>query len=274
VSVESITWALKVPVPASSAKFVLVVLANQANDETGLAFPSIAYLAEATGQDRKTVIGNIAKLIDWGLIEDSGQRVGATKQVIVYRLLKSADLFAEQSQKRNSSKIGTVPKTDGNSTVFPPKQSQKRDTEPSTNHQEPEKQKLSAQPAAARFADWWAVYPKHVARKKAEAIWRNRKLDAIADRLIHDVLTRASDDDGWRRGYVPDPTTYLNQDRWEDDLRTAPVARAGPTQQQPSKTLSAVQTLQGMKHGNLAPRRDSGRIEQAPLLELGSDSGK
>lgn len=137
MSVESITWALKVPVPASSAKFVLVVLANQANDETGLAFPSIAYLSDATGQDRKTVISNIAKLIEWGLIEDTGQRVGATKQVICYRLRKGADLFAEQSQKRNSSKSGTVPKTDGNSPVFPPKQSQKRDTEPSLNHQEP-----------------------------------------------------------------------------------------------------------------------------------------
>lgn len=137
MSVESITWALKVPVPASSAKFVLVVLANQANDETGLAFPSVAYLSEATGQDRKTVISNIAKLVEWGLIEDTGQRVGATKQVIVYRLLKGSDLFAEQSQKRNRTENGTVPKTDGNSTVFPRKQSQKRDTEPSINHQEP-----------------------------------------------------------------------------------------------------------------------------------------
>lgn len=38
----------------------------------------------------------------------------------------------------------------------------------------------------------------------------------------------------------------------------------------PSKTLSAIHTLQGMKHGNLAERRDSGRTEQAALLESGA----
>jgi DNA-binding PadR family transcriptional regulator len=261
MSWDALAWAKNTRVGRASDKLILIALADRHNEDCDRAFPSIAWLCDFSDLNRKTVIAALDRLEANGFIEDSGERVGRTQQIKSYKLHWETGPKVERFQKRNSSEIT-------------PKQSQKRDTEPSTNHQEPEKQKLSAQPAAARFADWWAVYPKHVARKKAEAIWRNRKLDAIADRLIHDVLTRASDDDGWRRGYVPDPTTYLNQDRWEDDLRTAPVARAGPTQQQPSKTLSAVQTLQGMKHGNLAPRRDSGRIEQAPLLELGSDSGK
>lgn len=155
MSVEAITWALKAPVPASSAKFVLVVLANQANDETGLAFPSVKYLSDATGQDRKTIIANLAKLVKWGLIEDTGDRVGRTRQVIVYRLVKDSALFTEQSQKRNSPKNGTVPFFLGKSTVFPRKQSQKRDTEPLINHQEPEKQEPVRSPSGSRLpADW------------------------------------------------------------------------------------------------------------------------
>lgn len=147
MSVEAITWALRQPVGASSAKFVLVVLANCASADDGLAYPSIAYLAESTGQDRKTVVTNIRRLIEWGLIEDTGDRMGRTKQVIVYRLNCGTSLFesvpkteplpgekrhpnTEQFQKRNSSVFPskesrfspeTVPKT-GHGTVNNPKE--------------------------------------------------------------------------------------------------------------------------------------------------------
>lgn len=87
MSVEAITWALKQRVEKSSTKFVLVVLANCAGGAGFLAFPSVQYLVDSTGQDRKTVLENLKRLVDAGLIEDAGQRVGATKQVVVYRVL-------------------------------------------------------------------------------------------------------------------------------------------------------------------------------------------
>lgn len=133
MSIEALNWAFKQPVPNSSAKFVLVALANCANaDRHGnvVAFPSAEYLCSVTAQNRKTIVSNLAKLREWGLIEDSGDRVGRTGQVIVYRLNCPPDLFTEQTQKRNSSKNGTVPKTDVNSTVFGRKEAQKRYTEP------------------------------------------------------------------------------------------------------------------------------------------------
>lgn len=133
MSVEAITWALRQPITHSSAKFVLVVLANCASADSGLAFPSIAYLASATGQDRKTVVANLARLQEWGLIEDSGERRGTTKQIVVYRVLSGPDLFAGAEEKRNSSENGTVPKSAGNSTVFPGK-GPKNGTR---NHQKP-----------------------------------------------------------------------------------------------------------------------------------------
>lgn len=118
MSVEAITWALRQPITHSSAKFVLVVLANCASGATQEAYPSIAYLAEATGQDRKTVVANLARLLEWGLIEDTGERRGTTRQIIVYRVLSGPDLFATGAEKRNRSENGTVPKTAGKSPVF------------------------------------------------------------------------------------------------------------------------------------------------------------
>jgi hypothetical protein len=212
MSVEAITWALRTPVPASSAKFVLVVLANQASNsqqkgDDWLAFPSIAYIAEATSQDRKTVINNLGKLSEWGLIEDSGKRVGATKQVIVYRLLRANDLFEKQSQKRNSTETGTVPKTDTKSTVLPLEQYQKRDTEPVINRQESEDQKKGKRANALNLPDWmdpeaWAMWHRYRNGSKG---WNPdakrlslRKLDKLR-KEGHDpiVVIEQSIENGW-----------------------------------------------------------------------------
>lgn len=155
MSIHAISWALKLDMKRSSEKFVLVCLCNYA-DEAGYCYPSIAALVADTSQNRKTVITNLKALIDAGLIRDSGRRVGVTAQVIVYQIIglsnstengtvSAADEAGnstengtlKESQKRNSSENGTVPKTDGNSTVFSTKESQKRDTYPSGTVREP-----------------------------------------------------------------------------------------------------------------------------------------
>ena len=42
--------------------------------------------------------------------------------------------------------------------------------------------------------------------------------DSDADALIADVAARKARDERWTRGYPPDPLTYLNQERWNDEL--------------------------------------------------------
>lgn len=227
MSVEAITWALRQPIRQSSTKFVLVVLANCASADTGVAFPSVAYLVSATGQDRKTILVNLARLIECGLIEDTGKRTGATKQIVVYRVLCGPDLFCEQSQNRNSSKSGTVPKSPGNSPVFPGEQSQKRDTEPSITQRN---RQSIAQPAAARFDEFWSEYPNKAGKKPSRAKWIAKKLDQRADTIIADVRNRKANDGRWLDGFIPNPATYLTQERWEDELqpRRGPDGRPAP----------------------------------------------
>jgi hypothetical protein len=134
-----------------------------------------------------------------------------------------------------------------------------------------QKTKSSAR-QAERFADWWAVYPKKVKRKDAEALWRRRDFDAIADLLIADALNRAANDDGWQRGYVPDPTTYLNQERWNDEVRAAPTARAGPPAV-PGKQMQGLMALEEMKRGLVRTGSSDGiAAVGVPLLER--DAGR
>jgi hypothetical protein len=154
------TWAFGLSLKPATAKFVLVALADNADDE-GRAFPSIDCLINKTSLDRKTVIHALDQLEKMELATDTGNRVGRTKQIKVYRLnLKKSETgtLSQPTERVPEFPEGTdngtaerVPKIPSNSTVFPSKGtvfpskgSQKRDTESSGNPQEPSGNRKSA----------------------------------------------------------------------------------------------------------------------------------
>lgn len=68
------------------------------------------------------------------------------------------------------------------------------------------------------FDSFWAVYPKKIKKAPSRTKWKSMKLDKLANEIIKDVEFRVKNDVQWKRGYIPDPTTYLNQRRWEDEM--------------------------------------------------------
>jgi hypothetical protein len=125
------TWVFAQDIRPSHAKFVLVSVANCAN-ENGLAWPSIAHICDVTSQDRKTVIKALQALERTGHIEDTGERKGSTKQIKVYQFRycsKSTEFPIKES--RVSSE--TVPSFPINSTVDGTRNPQ----EPKVTHSEP-----------------------------------------------------------------------------------------------------------------------------------------
>lgn len=116
MSFAALAWASKYRAGKAADKLVLLAYADRHNEETGCAYPSLAWLCEFSSLNRKTVIEAVGRLEQAGVLTDTGERQGATKQVKVYRV-----------------NIGTVPKTEPsrnrNSTEKAPKQSQKRDTD-------------------------------------------------------------------------------------------------------------------------------------------------
>jgi hypothetical protein len=89
-----------------------------------------------------------------------------------------------------------------------------------------EESKIGQTPSA--FDRFWKVYPKKVKRKTAEEIWRRKRLDPRVDSLLADVGRRLTEDRRWLEGYVPDPTTYLNQERWNDELQPQQPKQEAP----------------------------------------------
>lgn len=146
MSHQAVTWALKQPVSHSPAKFVLVVLAHHVNANAARpwnAYASVTLLAQETGQNRKTVLENLRRLVERGYLVDSGERVGATGRIPVWNLIEPSNSpeagTIEQYQNRddstapdqgplNRTQTGTIEaNSPGTGTVSPLQQSQNRD---------------------------------------------------------------------------------------------------------------------------------------------------
>ncbi len=67
------------------------------------------------------------------------------------------------------------------------------------------------------FNKFWEEYPKKEAKKKAQDIWKRKKLNSRLDEILN-FIRKAKQTDRWKSGYILNPTTFLNQERWEDEL--------------------------------------------------------
>lgn len=87
MSRPAVEWAATQKPPQPADKLVLWALADATNIKTGLAFPSVAAIADFTGLERKRVMSSLARLEREGFAFDTGERIGRTKQVKVWRLV-------------------------------------------------------------------------------------------------------------------------------------------------------------------------------------------
>lgn len=112
MSVDAIRWAWSAPVESSSQRIVLLALADRAGEEH-TCWPSMVRVQKDTCLDIKTVKSTISKLIEMGLLADTGERKGATGRVRVLRLVgvngrEEMNPKTESFQKRNDSEIGSL----------------------------------------------------------------------------------------------------------------------------------------------------------------------
>ena len=72
-----------------------------------------------------------------------------------------------------------------------------------------------------RFAEFWKTYPKKVGKAAALKSWKRIKPDAELFERIMQAVTSAKESEQWIREsgrFVPNPATWLNQGRWDDEL--------------------------------------------------------
>lgn len=80
--------------------------------------------------------------------------------------------------------------------------------------------------AQSRFDEFWNVYPKKKDKEKARQIWVKRKYDTISSMIIADIKNRILNESSWKNDqFIPYPSTYLRNKRWEDELTLAQNAQ-------------------------------------------------
>ena len=77
-----------------------------------------------------------------------------------------------------------------------------------------------------RFDTFWLTYPRKVAKAAAWRAWQKRRPDAGLAAQIDAALAWQRTQDNWLREggrFIPHPSTYLNQGRWEDERHATPL---------------------------------------------------
>lgn len=114
-----------------------------------------------------------------------------------------------QSAKRRATETERKRASRSDEKVSAPEADKKRTRE--------EKRREEVNPSA--FAQFWAAYPKKVAKADAEKAWGKIKPDANLQNKISKAVSVASRTPEWVKDagqFIPNAATWLNGKRWED----------------------------------------------------------
>lgn len=117
------------------------------------------------------------------------------------------------------------------------------------------------------FNLFWEAYPKKTGKKAALKSWKRNKLDEKAEIIIADVNQRKSQNwQGKEKQYIPDPSTYLNGERWADELYSTKEITNGTKQ---TKSQASFAILTSIHARELEKERAASR--ESPTKDLDYD---
>lgn len=94
-------------------------------------------------------------------------------------------------------------------------------------------------PQGAAFDEFWAEYPKKVGKIAAKKAFE-RAIRAASLESLLSALRRQKCGSQWTRDggqYIPNPATWLNQGRWEDELPEEPGAAVPPRRRYETRVI-------------------------------------
>lgn len=197
------TWAYRQEIASSGAKFVLVALADFA-DESGSCYPGQKRLAEMTGQSVSSVGRHLKALEKAGLVSrqrrssDGGFRT-SDRYVLPVNLPTGQDAY-------KADQPAPTGQTDG---FLPVNLPEEPSVEPPVNIQTS---------AIKAFDEFWALYPKKVGKQKAKPKFLAYSKRVGAQTIIAGLRLHLP---GWancERQFIPNPTTWLERGSWEDEI--------------------------------------------------------
>ncbi len=221
-------WRLDLP---PSDKMVLLALADAANDDgvTWMALESREGvkldLLKKTSLSRRAIQGALKRLCEAGYLS----RVDRPGKGVIWTV-KGCTSCAPQEMHRAADAPGGA--------ADAPK--------PSINPQPSSEAKASSEDARQKpFDIFWSAYPSKVGKGRARASFeiaakRIRRDGGDPLPVMLEALERAVASARWRDPTytIPNPATWLNQERWEDDYGPPVLGRASAGSAQPLSAMS------------------------------------
>lgn len=108
-----------------------------------------------------------------------------------------------------------------------------------------------------RFDAFWAVYPRRIGKDAAWRAWQKRR---PSPELTHDILAAVEQQRQWpdwqKDGgqYIPHPSTWLNQGRWQDE-GTAATQRPLVSDRTRENIANQSEALKLIEGGAYGPQR-------------------
>lgn len=206
--------AMKTKVGNPLRKLVLIKLADNANDQ-GECWPSYQHIADQCEIDRSTVRKHIKQLAEQGVLRIENREGPKGNSSNLYYLTLGG--VGQNSTPVGPESTGVGPQPTGG--VGPESTRTSHSSEP-VNEPKP----LCMPDPMAGFEVFWKLYPKKKGRKDAAKAWAKLKpSDELHQTLITALGSHCVSDDWTKDGgrYIPNASTWLNGERWNDVLKPA-----------------------------------------------------
>lgn len=178
-------------------------------------YASNAYFADAYHVDERTIRRWLNNLVECGYIRveysaDTDKRarklipLGENAPVARTKLSESPDNPVQPGQNCPETPDKIVQKPGQNC----PEEYYKNNTRDNTTTR------------ARGFDRFWAAYPRKVGKGAAEKSYERIKPDAQLITRMLMAISVQKNSDTWKRGYIPNPATWLNQRRWDDEVES------------------------------------------------------
>lgn len=251
MSIGVMTWVWTHSQSRNGARLVLLAIADCASDDGGNAWPSIDTIRrKANLKSDRTVQAAIKELVDLGelKVKANAGPGGVNRYTVIMRTpVPTPARFAPPQDLHPAEFAGVETEPESDTTPQDPPQNlhpansappqNLRQTpaniagEPSLNR--PTKKTPSSskkrstrsnepEPEHPRFAEFWTAYPKKVAKPKASKIFSRVVANGADPDAIIRAAARYRDDPQRSTNYTAHPTTWLNDERWEDQAAEPP----------------------------------------------------
>jgi DNA-binding MarR family transcriptional regulator len=250
---------------SSTAKFVLITLADYHNNKTGKCYPSHTTVANDTNLTRETVARNIKILVRKGLISTANRNGGQNSKYITFHLEQSQSNVTENHNTNvTGNHNGIVTENEGIVTEnhrhcdSKAKHCDGESHEQLNNITKRTKHNRGNSQTNAQFdglEKWLCVYPKKGNRKAIEREWK--RINPDVDVLIADTKKRIANDRRWQDGarYAWSPENYLRDEHYNDPIEPVRKSEAEPSTMLPhdDQALESWAVAQGIHERGNAP---------------------